>query len=139
MTTGPLDLLIKNVRLVRPRQTAVERMDLGVNDGRFARIEREISPNDALEVFDARGLLGFPGVVDAHTHVGIYAPLDADAATESRAAATGGVTTMLTYLRTGQYYLNRGGPYGNLFPEVLRLSEGRYWVDYAYHLAPIQA
>ena len=25
-----------------------------------------------------------------------------------------------------------------MFPEVLRLSRGRYWVAYAYHLAPIQ-
>ena len=46
---------------------------------------------------------------------------------------------MLTYLRTGQYYMNRGGPYAEVFPEVLRLSEGRYWVDYGYHLAPIQS
>src|SRR5262249_4849669 len=139
MTTGPRDLLIKNVRLVRPRQTAVERMDLGVKDGRFARIEREISPTDARDVFDARGLLGFPGVVDAHTHVGIYAPLADDAVTESRAAAAGGVTTLLTYFRTGQYYLNRGGLYRDFFPEGLRGSEGRYQVDYGYHLAPIQA
>ena len=46
---------------------------------------------------------------------------------------------MLTYFRTGQYYLNRGGPYAEFYPEVLRLSEGHYWVDYGYHLAPIQA
>jgi len=51
-------------------------------------------------------------VVDAHTHVGIYAPLRDDAVTESQAAVTGGVTTALTYVRTGQYYLDRGGPYG---------------------------
>ena len=44
----------------------------------------------------------FPGVVDAHTHVGIYAPLDADAVSESQAAVAGGVTAMLTYVRTGQ-------------------------------------
>jgi len=39
--------------------------------------------------------------------------------------------------RTGQYYLNRGGRYAEFFPEVLKLSEGRYHCDYAYHLAPI--
>src|SRR5690606_25024993 len=37
----------------------------------------------------------------------------------------------------GDYYLNKSGPYEEFFPEVLRLSEGNYWVDYAYHLAPI--
>lgn len=51
----------------------------------------------------------------------------------------GGVTTMLTHFRPGQYYLNRGGAYAELFPELLRRSEGRYWVDYGYHLAPVQA
>jgi allantoinase len=139
MPGPPLDFLIKGVRVVRPRQPAVERLDLGVRDGRFARIEPDIPAGDAREVYDGRGWLGFPGVVDAHTHVGIYAPLADDAVTESQAAATGGVTTMLTYFRTGQYYLNRGGPYAEFFPEVLRRSEGRYWVDYGYHLAPIHA
>jgi allantoinase len=134
-----LDLVIKNVRVVRPRQAAVDLLDLGVRDGRFVRIAPDIPVEEARQVHDAGHLLGFPGVVDAHTHVGIYAPLADDALTESRAAAAGGVTTMLTYLRTGQYYLNRGGPYAEVFPEVRRLSEGRYWVDYGYHLAPIQS
>jgi allantoinase len=102
------------------------------------RIAPGIPAGEAREVYDARGMLGFPGVVDAHTHVGIYAPLAEDAVTESQAAAVGGVTTMLTYFRTGQYYLDRGGAYADFFPEVLRLSRDRYWVDYAYHLAPIQ-
>jgi allantoinase len=139
MTAAPLDLVIKNVRVVRPRQPAVEVLDLGVRDGRFARVAPVIPPSDARTVIDGRHLLGFPGVVDAHTHVGIYAPLSGDAESESKAAASGGVTAMLTYFRTGQYYLNRGGPYAEFFPEVLRLSEGHYWVDYGYHLAPIQA
>jgi allantoinase len=137
--TDLLDLVVKHVRVVRPNRTEVETLDLGIEDGRFARIAPAIPATDAREVFDGRGLLGFPGVVDAHTHVGIYAPLADDAVTESRAAASGGVTTMLTYVRTGQYYLNRGGSYRDFFPEVLRRSEGRYHVDYAYHLAPIQA
>jgi allantoinase len=139
MTPTPtLDLVIKNVRVVRPRRPSVDILDLGIRDGRFVRIAPEIPAADAREVHDAGHLLGFPGVVDAHTHVGIYAPLADDAVSESQAAAAGGVTTMLTYLRTGQYYLNRGGAYAEIFPEVLRLSEGRSWVDYGYHLAPIQ-
>jgi allantoinase len=135
----PLDLLIKNVRVVRPRHDAVEMRDVGVKDGRFVRVEPEIPAGLAREIHDARGQLGFPGVVDAHTHVGIYSPLRDDAVTESQAAVAGGVTTVLTYFRTGQYYLNRGGPYAAFYPEVLAASRDRYWCDYAYHLAPIQA
>src|SRR3989442_521731 len=61
------------------------------------------------------------------------------APTDSRGAVAGGVRTMLTYVRTGQSYLNRGGRYAEFFPEVLKLSEGRYHCDYGYHLAPITA
>jgi allantoinase len=133
----PLDLVIKNVRVVRPRVPGVETLDIGVRDGRFARIAPVIAATDARRVYDGGGRLAFPGIVDAHTHAGIYAPLAQDAVTESRAAVAGGVTTMLTYFRTGQYYLNRGGAYAEFFPEVLKISEGRYHCDYAYHLAPI--
>ncbi len=40
-------------------------------------------------------------------------------------------------MRTGQYYLNKGGDYAEFFPEVLDLTEGRAVIDYAYHLAPM--
>jgi allantoinase len=43
----------------------------------------------------------------------------------------------VSYMRTGQYYLNKGGPYGEFFPDVLAATEGRAHVDYAYHLAPM--
>lgn len=135
--TPILDRLIKNVQVVRPNQPSVESLDLGIKDGKFAQISPEISPDQAKEVFDAQNLLGFPGVVDAHMHIGIYQPLAQDAISESQAAAMGGVTTSLNYIRTGQYYLNKGGLYREFFPEVLALSEGNFFVDYGYHIAPI--
>lgn len=132
-----LDKVIKNVRVVRPNRRSVDLLDLGIKDGKFARIEPEIHPQEAKEMFDAKNLLGFPGVVDSHMHIGIYQPLAEDAVSETKAAAMGGITTSLTYTRTGQYYLNKGGPYKDFFPEVLALSEGNFFVDYGYHLAPI--
>ncbi|MBD2439296.1 amidohydrolase family protein [Nostoc sp. FACHB-110] len=138
MSESPLlDKIIKNVRLVRPHHDAVELTDVGIKDGKFAEIAPHISANQAIEVFDAKNFLGFPGVVDAHMHIGIYQPLDQDARTESKAAAMGGVTTSLNYIRTGQYYLNKGGSYRDFFPEVLSLSAGNFFVDYSYHVAPI--
>ncbi len=139
MTDIPeLDLVIKNVRVVRPNRSAVDLLDLGIMDGKFVRIAPEIHVNEAKEVFEGHNALAFPGVVDAHMHAGIYSPLAEDAVTESKAAISGGVTSMITYFRTGQYYLNQGGAYKDFFPEVLSISEGRYWADYGYHLAPIQ-
>jgi allantoinase len=116
------DLLVRDVSVVRPHGNAAHRADIAIKDGKFARIAPGIEPASAREVHEGKGRLAFPGVVDAHMHAGIYSPLAEDAVTESRAAAQGGVTSSLNYFRTGQYYLNKGGPYRDVFPEVLKLS-----------------
>ncbi|MEU4570484.1 dihydroorotase family protein [Micromonospora sp. NPDC023956] len=133
------DLLITNARVVRPGTDEPVPAAIAISDGTITAVGPELDPADAREVVDAGGRLAFPGAVDGHQHWGIYNPLDVDTASESRASAQGGVTTGLTYMRTGQYYLNRGGSYAEFFPEVLRLAEGRAYVDYAFHLAPMQA
>jgi allantoinase len=133
------DVLIKNLRIARPNQDAVTQGDIAIRNGKFAEVAADIDPARAGRVVEGKGRLAFPGAVDAHMHTGIYQPLELDALSESRAAAMGGVTSSLNYMRTGQYYLNRSGPYSEFFPEVLRLSEGRFHVDYAYHLAPMMA
>ncbi len=138
MSTNPAyDLLIRNVRVVRPHGNAVHGADIAVRDGRVACVAPNIDASSAREVHDGRGRLAFPGVVDAHMHAGIYSPLEEDAVSESRAAAMGGVTSSLNYFRTGQYYLNKGGPYKKFFPEVLKRAKNRFHVDYGFHLAPM--
>ncbi|TIC88073.1 hydantoinase [Nocardioides sp. GY 10113] len=132
-----LDLIITNVSVVLDGHDEPQPVDIGIKDGRFVALEAGLDPDSAVEVVDAGGKVAFPGVVDGHQHWGIYNPLPEDAASESRACAQGGVTTALTYMRTGQYYLNKGGPYADFFPEVLEQTEGRALVDYAYHLAPM--
>lgn len=139
MPEEKFDTVIKNIRIVRPYEQSTDLMDVGIRGGKISEIAADLPSEKSDQTIEGGGLLAFPGAVDAHTHVGIYGPLEEDAVTESRAAAQGGVTTMLTYFRTGQYYLNKGGPYADFFPEMLRLSEGRYHVDYAYHLAPIHS
>jgi allantoinase len=131
------DTIIKNARVVRPNKNHISLLDIGIKDGRIAQLSPSIDASEAQTVFDAQNQLAFPGLVDAHMHTGIYAPLAADALSESRAAAQGGVTSSLNYMRTGQYYLNKTGPYADFFPEVLATSEDKFHVDYAYHLAPI--
>ena len=134
-----LDLLVKNVRVVRPDRDDLASSDIGVAGGRIARLARDIPASSAAAVVDGRGRLAFPGVVDAHQHWGIYRPLDEDARSESRACAQGGVTTSLSYLRTGQYYLNRSGPYEEFMPLVLNAAQGRSYVDYGFHVAPMMS
>jgi len=139
MAGETFDLLIRNVSVVRPNSREVALQSIAIKDGKFAAVGTALDASAALVVTDARGMLGFPGLVDAHMHTGIYSPLAEDALSESRAAAQGGVTSSLNYFRTGQYYLNKGGPYAEFFPEVLDISAGRFYVDYAYHLAPMDA
>ena len=136
----PLQTLIKNVTVVRPEANASpngDRLDIGISDGKVVRLEADIPAEDAEEVIDGGGRVAFPGAVDAHQHWGIYNPLSEDTETESRASAQGGVTSGITYMRTGQYYLNEGGPYAEFFPKVLAASEGRSFIDYGFHLAPM--
>ena len=123
------DLLIKNVNVVRPNERSTRMADIAVVGEKFAKIKENIPTGESKNIYDGKGWLAFPGVVDAHMHTGIYAPLAEDAVSESRAAAQGGITSSLNYFRSGQYYLNKGGPYRQLFPEVLELSAGRFHVD----------
>ena len=133
------DLIIKNVRVVRPKKTSIDRFDIAIKDGRIEGLAPDFSADQAEQIFDGKNYLAFPGCVDSHMHIGIYSPLGEDAISESKAAAMGGVTSSLNYIRTGHYYLNRGGPYRDFMPEVFKQGKGRFWVDYGYHVAPIEA
>ncbi|WP_199435512.1 dihydroorotase [Qaidamihabitans albus] len=131
------DLVVRNAQVVRPGAEAPERLDVAAKDGRFAAFEEHIDAARGDRVVDAQGRYLFPGVVDVHQHWGIYNPLSEDADSESRASAQGGVTSGITYIRTGAYYLNRTGPYREVYPDILEATEGRSFVDYSFHVAPI--
>ncbi|MBT3300308.1 MAG: dihydroorotase family protein [Candidatus Marinimicrobia bacterium] len=131
------DTIIHNIRVVRPNRTTIDSLDIGIKNGKISTLEPSIDRTLGKTIIDGENRLAFPGVVDAHMHTGIYTHLKDDAITESRAAAMGGVTTSINYMRTGQYYLNKSGPYRDFFPEVLAISKGKFHVDYAYHLAPM--
>jgi allantoinase len=131
------DLIIRGVELVDPDSDSTRRCDVAVTGGTIAAIGDDLSGVTATETVDADGLLAFPGAVDAHQHWGIYNDLSEDTDSESKASAQGGVTTGITYMRTGQYYMNKSGPYSEIFPEVLAKSEGKAYIDYGFHLAPM--
>lgn len=133
------DLLIRNAKVVRPGGEAPEQLDVATKDGAFAAFEASIDPGRAGTVVEAAGKHLFPGVVDAHQHWGIYNELTEDADSESRASAQGGVTAGITYIRTGAYYLNRTGPYREIYPDILAKVAGRAYMDYGFHVAPILA
>lgn len=91
------DTLILNGDVVT--ETGVQPMDLGLKDGRImvvaARGSLPADPGTVREVLDATGQLVMPGAIDIHFHCRAPAyPARGDFATETRAAAAGGVTTI---------------------------------------------
>ena len=128
------DTVIKGGDLVIPRQGII-RADLGIRNGVITSVARDIPADDAARVEDATGKTVFPGAIDSHSHIGIYRPLSEDAASETASAASGGVTTICSYFRTGNNYLNKTGSFKDIFPELLEKSAESFRIDYAYHIA----
>ena len=128
------DLAVVSGTLVIPFVGTL-RGDVAARDGKIVAIGDSISHSDADQVVDASGKLVFPGGVDAHFHIGIYRPVTEDAESETRSSLVGGVTSVVSYFRTGSHYLNKTGPYREIFPEVLRATEGHAYTDYGFHIA----
>jgi allantoinase len=58
--TALFDLLIKNVRVVRPTCDSVHEADIAIRNGKFAKIAGSIPVKEAKRVFDGKGRLAFP-------------------------------------------------------------------------------
>jgi allantoinase len=115
------------------------RADIGIKDGVIATIADGIASKESDDAIDARGRHVFPGAVDTHYHLGIYRDITDDTESETTSSLVGGVTTVVSYFRTGSHYLNKTGPYRAIFPEVLEKVSGHAKTDFAFHLAPMTA
>jgi allantoinase len=84
-----LDLIVRNGTLVRH---SLERLDIGVSNGKIVTLEPEILASASSEI-DARGLHVMPGMIDVHVHFNEPGRTDWEGiATGSRALAAGGGT-----------------------------------------------
>ena len=122
-------LLVKGGTLVMPEGTL--EADLLAQGERIKMIGRGLPVVDDTLVIDAAGCYVLPGVIDAHTHIGldtgIYKTPD-DWFVGSRAAACGGVTTVVDFATQFP---------GQSLREAVeaRLEEARDGViDYAFHV-----
>lgn len=95
-------LLIKNGTIVNPAEKQHEVGDILVENGKIQKIAKEIPvPESDVEVFDAKGLVVAPGLIDMHVHLrepGQEAKEDIHTGTE--AAAAGGITRVATMANT---------------------------------------
>jgi len=124
------DVAVTGGLLVDPEWGTL-RGGLGIKDGRIAAVLAPHERPDADETIDATGLVVMPGVIDPHTHLGYALPFEEDLATETRSAALGGVTTVMSFYR--QYKGAEPAPYDEI-PELVEAINRRAVVDVALHL-----
>jgi dihydropyrimidinase len=96
-----LDLLLKDGLLIHPGVRTTPG-SIGISGGRIAAI---LAPGEALpaaQTIDCSGRWIMPGVIDPHVHFGFGSP-ETDFTTESRSAALGGVTSVLSFYRTADF------------------------------------
>jgi dihydroorotase len=93
------DLLIQGGHVIDPAQKISAVRDVAIAGGRIARVAENIPPAMARQVYDAKGKLVTPGLIDMHTHVYRYAinlAVDSDIV-----GFQNGVTTVLDCGSTG--------------------------------------
>jgi len=108
--------------------TRVQRLDLGISDGRIAERASSIEPGQASRVIDARGRYVLPGAIDAHFHPQYGDNLE----TGSLAAAHGGITTLVAFV-----YAYKGLELGQAIDEFLEGDGSRSVVDFGLHLGVV--
>lgn len=92
-----LDLVLRNGDVVFPGE-GLRRATIAVRDGRIVALLDPGEQVAARRVIDCSGRWVFPGLIDPHTHVG-FGDKANDWATESRTAALGGVSTLMSFWR----------------------------------------
>jgi dihydropyrimidinase len=125
MQKNSCDLLITNANIVIPKIGIVQ-SNIVIENGKIIDIANSVPNLSYSKKIDAHGKFVLPGLIDPHTHYGVFSPIDQAAKTESRSAAIGGVTTMMRMLRLYESYEQK-------ILDHLRASENSHFIDYSIH------
>ena len=119
------DLLFHNGRVVT--HTGEFFGGLAVSDGRIAAIGTRDALPPAVREIDLDGRVLMPGVIDPHCHLGVNYGYDEDMRTETACAASGGVTTVLLFIR------NAEGSYLPFYRDRRSRGEEQATIDFGFH------
>ncbi|GAA1933649.1 dihydroorotase [Nocardioides marmoribigeumensis] len=119
------DLLFRGGRVVT--HTGEFRGGLAVSDGRIVAIGADDALPSARREIDLDGRVLMPGVVDPHCHLGVNYDYDEDMRTETAGAASGGVTTVLLFIR------NPEGSYIPFYKDRRARGEQQASIDFGFH------
>lgn len=128
-----MKLLIKNGKIITSKR--IFNSDILVDNDKITKIEKNIEPENADKVIDAKEKLIFPGGIDPHVHLHLPTPAGYSADdfyTGSIAALHGATTTLLDFVTPHK---------GQHLPEALkqRKQEAKEsLIDYSFHVSPIE-
>ncbi|MDR6861368.1 amidohydrolase family protein [Variovorax guangxiensis] len=119
------DLVIRNARVVR--HDGEFHGGVAVKDGKIIMTGANSALPKGHREIDAGGRVLMPGVIDPHCHLGVKYPYAEDMRTETAAAASGGVTTALLYIR------NLKPSYLPFYEERKAVGEENSIIDFGFH------
>jgi dihydropyrimidinase len=122
-----VDLVIRNAHVID--HDGEMEGGVAVLNGKIAFTGANDALPDAKRVIDAQGRVLMPGVIDPHCHLGNTYPYNEDMRTESAAAASGGITTIMMYVR------NKGVSYLPVYQERKTVGEQNSLIDFGLHFA----
>lgn len=122
------DLVIKGGKIVLAEKTFVA--DIAIKDEKVVSVKKDIKANGA-HTLDAKGLLVFPGAIDAHVHFqlpfcGTVSADDFESGTKS--AACGGVTTVIDFA-----IQSAGKTLMETIEARRKEADGKVCIDYGLH------
>ncbi len=122
------DILIKQATVVNEGVVSVQ--DVLISQGRIARIAQDIDESSGINIIDAKGLHLLPGLIDDQVHFrepGLTHK--GDIASESRAAAAGGITSFMEMPNTKPQALSQA-----LLADKYVLGEANARVNYSFFM-----
>jgi allantoinase len=124
------DTILSNGNVVT--ETGIQPLDVGISGGRITALLARGTPAEAQERIDAADQLVLPGAIDIHWHCRAPAyPERGDFATETRAAAAGGVTTVFEMPISKPCCAT-----GDIFRARKALAQENVYVNFGLYAAP---
>jgi len=118
------DTIIRGGNIIIPHGGIV-RGDILIYAGKIVGISSGFDLSEADIEIDGRGKYVFPGIIDVHTHYGVGS--SDDFLSETKSAALGGVTTIITFL-------NNPNRYSEIFIPEKEKAEKQAYIDFSYHI-----
>lgn len=119
------DLAIVNGKVILP-DCGIFPADVYVRDGKVSGIGRQENMR-VKRTIDASGKYVCPGIIDPHVHLGLFASMEEDMLSETKAAIMGGITTMGVFFGGEQSHFAT-------FPEIRTLAKRVSYTDIIPHL-----